>query len=165
MASLLLISILFVVVVIPRTLRESVIIFSVEAEPADEVTVTMPVEATTFKPESKLIIVTAAPTLEPLSSILIPLPTAVKLSKLEPSIAGRDPVNSPAGRLVKFAPDPVIVPSTERLPVIVAPPPTVNFSVGNVELIPRLPDWVRTIALLEAFVNQLNAVPNPLGFK
>ena len=68
-------------------------------------TVAIPAEATTFRPEAKLITVAAAPTPTPLSCTLTPVPAAVTFRRLEPSIAGSAPVSAAAGELVKLAAD------------------------------------------------------------
>jgi len=50
--------------------------------------------------------VVAEPTFTVSSSTTTPVPDAVTFSRAEPSIAGSAPVSCPAGRLVKFAPEP-----------------------------------------------------------
>ena len=89
----------------------------------------------TSSPVPKLT-VTADPTFTLSSSTTIPVPAAVTLSSAEPSIAGNVPVSCPAGRLVRFAPDPenevavmipvvliLIVPDTALdIPAVVAYP-------------------------------------------
>ena len=69
-------------------------------------TVTTPADTgDTANPSPKLT-VPAEPTTESLSLISIPVPEAITPIKLEPSIAGSDPVSCAAGMLVSPAPDP-----------------------------------------------------------
>jgi hypothetical protein len=105
-------------------------------EPPEAVIVAIPELNVTSSPVPKLT-VTADPTGVLSSLIAIPVPAAVTFNNAEPSIAGSDPVNCPAGRLVSPEPDPenddaVTIPETNASPKIS------NFDVGCVLPIPTL---------------------------